>query len=139
LIAHDRAGGTLPGANRELLERALAAEERADAAEARLADLEARLRSAINADPTTASRALSWIGRAEEAERLLRQLMLFIEQRSIDTREFPGGWVERTRSQLRAVDILNRDLHHLVERPEDDDYWATTVQPTGEKGIVIDP
>jgi hypothetical protein len=123
----------------QILDRALEAEDRAEKAEKRVRDLEGRLRAALSADPTTASRALSWIGRAEQAERLIEELMRFIDQRAIDTRDFPGGWVARAQAQMRAVDILRRDQAEMAEKPENaDEYWTTFVDSLERRGIVKD-
>lgn len=121
-----------------LLERALAAEERVDGLLERIADLESRMRAALNADPTTASRALSWIGRAENAESLLAKLLLFIDQRAVDTSKFPGGWVSQAQAQMKAVAVMNRDLTPLAERPEDNAYWTTHVDSKGHRQVVHD-
>lgn len=108
----------------DILDRALAAEDRAEKAEKRVVDLEARLRAALDADPTTAIQALSWVNRAEQGEVILRELLRYIDQRSVDTRGFPSGWVARARAQLKAVEILKRDQAQLAERPPEDDYWV---------------
>lgn len=122
---------------RDLLERALTAEEGLERALARIADLELRMRGALNADPTTASRALSWVGRAELAEGLLGEAMRFVRQRSLNTQDFPPGWVARTEAQLASVVLLKRDQERFAERP-DDDYWTTYVDPKGRAGVVRD-
>jgi len=120
-----------------LIERAIAAEERAEDAEARIADLEMRIKAALGADPTTAVKALSWIGRAEQAEGLLREMIGHIDTGLVPTGiTFPPGWVSRAEAQIKAVEILKRDLGHLVERPEDADaYWSTAVDPRKEEGL----
>lgn len=123
---------------KSLLERALEAQEENDKLRERVADLESRLKAALNADPSTASRALSWIGRAEQAETLVRQVLLFVKQRSLDTTHFPPGWVARAEAQIKTVEVLERDLRHLAERPPDDDYWTTFDDPKGRPGVVRD-
>ncbi len=120
-----------------LLERALASEEALDRALGRVADLESRMRGALNADPTTASRALSWVGRAEQAERLLEEVLRFVSQRSLNTTDFPPGWVTRAEAQVKAVGILKRDQEKFAERP-DDDYWTRYTDEQGRAGVVRD-
>lgn len=122
---------------RELLERALSAEDALELALKRVADLEMRVRGALNADPTTASRALSWVGRAEQAEALLEEVLRFVSQRSLNTMDFPSGWVTRAEAQIKAVGILKRDQEKFAERP-DDDYWTRYVDPKGRAGVVRD-
>lgn len=123
----------------QILDRALEAEDRAERAEKRVADLEGRLRAALSADPTTASRALSWIGRAEQAEDLVAELLRYIDQRAIETGHFPPGWVTRAQSQMKAVAILRRDQAEMAEKPENaDEYWTTFVDSLERRGIVKD-
>lgn len=107
-----------------MLERALAAEDDRDEALRKVADLERRLRVSLNADPTTATRALSWIGRATEGEELLSEVLLYVRQRSLSATELPPGWVARAEAQIAAVKIMTRDLTPLVERPTDET-WTT--------------
>lgn len=122
----------------DLLQRALDAEDERDALLARIADLESRFKSALNADPTTASRALSWIGRAENAEALVREVLRYVEQRSVSATDLPGGWVARAEAQIKAVDILVRDMRELTERP--DETWADyTERVTGRRSVIRDP
>jgi hypothetical protein len=121
-----------------LLERALLAEERVEELEGRVRDLESRLRGALNADPTTASSALSWISRAENGERLLGALLRRIGQRSIDTREFPDGWVAQAEGQMRTVTILKRDQAAMAERPDAQDYWTESTDALGRRSVVRD-
>lgn len=118
----------------------LAAQERADAAEARSADLESRLRAALNADPTTASRALSWVSRAECAERLVEQIVAYLDQRSLSSGDLPQGWEATARSQLKAVELLRRDQAKLAERPggNGEEYWTVHQDTLGRRGIVKD-
>jgi hypothetical protein len=120
-----------------LLERALAAEERADALVERVSLLERRLRAALNAEPTSATRALSWVGRAENAEALLRELDRFIGQRAIDVTEFPAGWVARVTAQLKLLELLRRDDEKVFERPPDEEWWER-YDVEGSRGITIE-
>ena len=120
------------------LDRALEADARAESLAARVADLEQRLRAAINAEPTTASRALSWVGRAESAESLVRQILRFVDQRSLSGHELPDGWVAMARAQMKAVAVMDRDLHALVERPGDGEFWSQIVDGKGRRGVVND-
>jgi hypothetical protein len=120
-----------------LLERALAAEERADALVERVSLLERRLRAALNAEPTSATRALSWVGRAENAEALLRELDRFIGQRAIDVTEFPAGWVARVTAQLKLLELLRRDDEKAFERPPDEEWWER-YDVEGSRGITIE-
>jgi hypothetical protein len=124
---------------RALLERALLAEELVEGLRERIADLELRVRGAIGADPTTASRALSWVGRAELSENLLIELMRRIDQGSIDTGHFPAGWVARCRAQMKAVEVLRRDQAEMAEPPSNPDaYWTTGVDRKGRRTVVRD-
>lgn len=123
----------------DLLNRALDAEDRVERAERRIEDLKSRLRGALDADPTTASRALAWIGRAEQAESLLAEVLRYVKQRSLDTRDFPPGWVSRAEAQMRAVEILRRDMADMAERPDNsEEYWTTFVDSLERRGIVKD-
>lgn len=103
------------------LERALAAEDQLESANARVAELEARLRSALNAEPTSASRALSWITRAQEAERFL--LAITADAKIMAT--LPPPLRTRIEAQLRTVEILRRDQARFGESPTDEEYWET--------------
>lgn len=114
------------------------AEDRCDALRERVEDLEGRLVAALNADPSTATRALSWIGRAEQAERLLKEVKRYIDQRSLDRGKFPNGFVTRLEAQLKTVEILERDQANLAEKPVDNDYWTTHVDAKGHRGVVRD-
>lgn len=129
----------VPTRAEQLLDRAVEAEERVESLQRRVADLEARLRGALDADPTTASRALAWIGRAECAEKLLAELLRYIDQRSVDTREFPPGWVTRAAAQMKAVEILRRDMAEMAESPDNsEEYWTTYVDSLERRGVVKD-
>lgn len=119
----------------QIIDRALAAEEENERLAARCEELTRRLLGALDADPTTASQALSWVGRAEQAEKLLDELLRYIRQRSLDTSHFPPGWVARAMSQMKAVEILKRDQAALAERPPDDDYWQTLDRPNGGQDV----
>lgn len=123
-----------------LLERALEAEERADALQQRADDLASRLRAAINAEPTTATRALSWVQRAEQAEGLVGDIVRLLDQRSLSGTDLPPGWEARARSQLKAVELLRRDQAEMAERPkgEADAYWTTYADSKGRRGVVKD-
>lgn len=129
------------GKRLDLLERALAAEEARDEAARKLAVLEGRLRAALNADPTTASRALSWIGRAEAAETLVKQVLRYVDQRSLASSALPPGWVARAEAQMRALKILQRDMPDLDKPSQDpDEIWATYVErESGRRSLLVDP
>lgn len=117
------------------IRRALDAEDARDEALKRINDLEHRLKAAINADPTTASRALSWIGRAERSEALVAEVLRYVRQRSISQTDLPGGWVARAQAQMKSVEILNRDLAPLAEKPEES--WEQyTERESGRRGII---
>lgn len=122
----------------ELLERWHEALDEQEALRARIKDLEERMVAALNADPSTATQALAWIGRAESAESLLKELKRYIDQRSVDRGQFPNGFVTRLEAQLKSVEILTRDQARLAERPVDDDYWTTDVDPKGRRFVVRD-
>lgn len=106
-----------------LLERALAAEEEAELLRSRVIDLEARLKGVLGADPTTAVRALAWIGRAETGEELIQEIVIASGQRSINSTDLPAGWLARAEAQLAAVAILRRDQAGMAERPDGDESW----------------
>lgn len=121
--------------HRYFLRRAIEAEEKLERAQERVVDLERRLRASLNADATTASQALSWVSRAEAAEKLLAELMHYINQRSIETGHFPPGWVASAQAQLKAVEILKRDLDKLAERPSEEDYWTMIDDPKAGRTV----
>lgn len=106
-----------------LLDRALEAEDARDVALARVADLESRLRGVLNNDPETASRALAWVSRAENAERLLLELRAWLDENPSVTDLLPTGYASRLTAQLKSVQILKRDQEQLGERPPDDEWW----------------
>lgn len=108
-----------------LLDRALAAEEEADKARARAADLEERLRGVLNNDPETATRALSWMTRAENAERLLMELLRWIDSNPSVSELLPTGYSSRLIAQLKLVAILKRDQESFAERPPEDEWWES--------------
>lgn len=125
------------GGGNYFLNRALEAEDKVTALQERVHDLEGRLKAAMNFDPTTAVQALSWIGRAEQAEGLLRELKRYTDQRSIDRGQFPNGLLARIEAQLKSVDVLRRDMAELAERPDDSEaYWATADDAKGRRGVV---
>jgi hypothetical protein len=132
-------GGAVQVNAGKLIERAMLAEDRAEAAEARIADLEMRIKAALGADPTTAIKALSWIGRAEQAEDLLRLALRYVHQQSLSTNDFPPGWIAQAEAQIKSVDILKRDLGHLIERPDESDaYWTTAVDAKGRRSAITE-
>lgn len=108
-----------------LLERCLAAEEERDQALDRIAELQLRMKAIVNSDPVTASQALSWIGRAENAEKLLREIVNAVKGGKLGAADFPAGWYTRIESQLASVSILERDNKVLGERPPEDTKWET--------------
>lgn len=101
------------------LHRALEAEEQLESARERIDDLEGKLKSAFNAEPTSASRALSWIGRAQNAERLLVQIV----------RDYGAELLPSLRTQIEAqlhtVEILRRDQEALGESPPSEEWWES--------------
>lgn len=118
----------------ELLKRALDAEDEREHLHSRIHDLEGRLKAALNADPTTASRALSWIGRAEQAEALVHEVLRYVAQRSLSSTDLPNGWVPRAEAQLKSVEILVRDMKELAERPNET--WVDYVErESGRRSI----
>ncbi len=114
---------------RYFLDRAVAAEDRAEKAEEHVERLRRAVSAAMAMDPTTASQALSWIGRAENAERLVERVLLHVKQRSLSTTDLPPGWLAQAEAQMKSVEILRRDQEQLAERPADEDYWVTEVDP----------
>jgi hypothetical protein len=121
---------------RSPLERALEAEERADELEARVGDLLGRLKGVLGSDPTSAVRALSWMSRAENGEKLIQEIVSS-DMRSTD---LPPGWLTRAEAQLAALRILKRDQRELTESAPDDEWWEqyangyATVRPGRPKG-----
>lgn len=108
-----------------LLERALAAEEERDEARGRISDLEQRLIAVLGSDPTSASRALSWMSRAENSETLLRELAVWLENNKSVGDLLPSGFATRLRTQLKTVEILKRDQAALAEKPPEGEWWGT--------------
>jgi hypothetical protein len=104
------------------LERALEAEEALEVANERIADLTARIKSALNAEPESASRALSWIGRAQNAEKLLMEI---VRKGNLTDGVFPRELRTRIEAQLKTVEILRRDQEALGERPPGEEWWET--------------
>lgn len=122
----------------DLLQRALDAEDERDELRVRVADLEGRLKSALNADPTTATRALSWISRAETGEGLISEVLRYVAQRSLSSTDLPAGWVARAEAQVASVRVMTRDLRELTEQP--DEKWADYVErSSGRRSILRDP
>jgi hypothetical protein len=106
------------------LERALAAEDEVDALKERVKDLEARLKGVLGSDPTTAVRALSWIHRAENGEKLIRDLVHDVNVgQGIRSTDLPPGWLASAEAQLAALQILKRDQEQMAERPSEDESW----------------
>src|ERR1700746_4054536 len=95
------------------------------------------MQAPLGADPTSACNALSWVTRAEQAEKLLLELLPRIAQRSINTRDFPAGWVAKANAQMATVEIIRRDQVEMFERPPYDAYWTTYVQGS-ERFLHID-
>lgn len=122
---------------RAFLERALAAEDRAEAAEAALADMRRRLNAAVGADPTSATHALGWMARAHLAENLLREVLRYVDQRSLPATDLPDGWVPRARSQLAAADISDRDVTNM-DRAAEQQSWAPFTNEDGSPAVLID-
>jgi hypothetical protein len=105
------------------LERALAAEEEVESLGARIRDLNVRLKGALNSEPTTAVRALSWMHRAENGEKLIAEVAQQAKDGLIGTSELPAGWLARAEAQLAALKILRRDHEQLMEVPDADEAW----------------
>jgi hypothetical protein len=108
-----------------LLDRALQAEEEADRQRLRADDLELRLRGVLNTEPTTASRAFAWVSRAENSERLLLELLRYIDENPSVAELLPTGFATRLMVQLKSVAILKRDQAVFGERPPDDEWWQS--------------
>lgn len=119
-----------------LLERVAEAEEERDAARARTLDLEARLRAVLNSNPETATRALAWMTRAENAERLLLELRGWLDANPSVGELLPTGYVSRLMAQLKSVAILHRDQEALAERPPEDEWWESW---KGDQRFFIEP
>lgn len=111
-----------------ILERALKAEEALEAAEERIADLTSRLQGVLNNEPESASRALSWVGRAQNAEKLLLEIV----QAKL---EMPPPLAARVRAQLQSVVILRRDQAALGEKPPDEAWWQGWTASDGHRLI----
>lgn len=123
---------------RFLLKRASEAEDRAEQLQHERDLLRTNVRAALNMDPTSATAALAWIGRAERAEELLADVLRYVKQRSLASIDLPPGWVPRAEAQLRAVEILRRDQAELMERPESGDYWALLTDDDGRRTVMRD-
>lgn len=107
-----------------LLDRALDAEERLESAQARIADLESRLRGVLGAEPESAVRALAWMSRAENAEKLLIELARYLDENPSLIELLPTGYDTRLRTQLRTVEIQRRDQETMGEKPAEDEWWS---------------
>lgn len=107
------------------LDRALDAEDRLESAQERIADLESRLRGVLGAEPESAVRALAWMSRAENAERLLLELAKYLAENPSLIELLPSGFDVRLRTQLNAVEIQRRDQQTMGERPPDDEWWQS--------------
>jgi hypothetical protein len=104
------------------LERALAAEDQVEALQTRVKDLEDRLKGVLNTDPTTATRALAWMHRAENGEDLIGAVLTSARAGEINSTALPPGWLARAEAQMKALDILRRDEKQLMDAP-DDETW----------------
>lgn len=119
------------------LQRALEAEEQLESCRKRAEELEARLRSALNAEPTSATRALSWITRAQNGEKLLIEIM----RDPTVAVALPQSLHTRIEAQLHTVEILRRDQEKLGESPPSEEWWETWrtsegrsfMRPSGER------
>jgi hypothetical protein len=69
----------------------------------------------LSAEPTTASRALSWISRAEQAEYLVKWIL---EDAPKQPLELPAGWLSIATSLVYSVEILRED-QKKYEGPEE--------------------
>lgn len=122
---------------RSLLDRALAAEEEVERLREREQDLLQRLRGMLGSEPTTAIRAMSWMTRAEEGERLIGEIMLeVVRGQGIGATDLPPGWVARAEAQLAALVILKRDQAELMEAPDAEEDWE---QYSDGRVRVLDP
>jgi hypothetical protein len=104
------------------LERALAAEDQVETLKDRVADLESRLRGALNSDPTTAVKAMSWMHRAENGEQLIKEAALAVKRGEIKSTDLPSGWLARAEAQIAALEILGRDQAELMGEPGDESW-----------------
>lgn len=122
---------------RLMLERAIAAEDRAEELEIELADVRGRLKAVVGADPTTAVSALGWMMRCQRAEKLLGDVVRYVDQRALPGTQLPPGWETRARAQLKAAEIAARDEEGF-DRPSDDEYWSEYQTPDGTQRAIID-
>lgn len=114
--------------SRQLLERALQAEDELEARDERIEDLTGRLKAVLNNEPESASRALSWIGRAENAESLLIELVKKLSDGRVPMEalgEDARSLITRIKAQLHTVTILRRDQAALGEKPPDNEWWES--------------
>lgn len=107
-----------------LLQRALDAEEQLQSLQERTTSLELRLRAVLNNDPASATRALAWMGRAQNSEHLLNLLLKWIAENPSVEELLPRGFVERVRAQLHSVEVLKRDQEAFGEKPPDEEWWT---------------
>lgn len=97
------------------------------------AELITRLRGVLGSDPTEATRAMTWVTRAQEAEKLLLELTEWIRNNPSIEGLLPWGFPHKLRAQLKTIEILHRDQESLGERPGDDEWW--TRYATGDNGV----
>ena len=116
-----------------LIERVLVAEEQLEASRERAADLEKRLRAVLNSEPESASRALSWISRAENAEKLLEAIVSTPAGRAV----LAPSTLTRIEAQLHTIVILKRDQEAMGERPSEEEWWEEWRDPTTPSGRAI--
>lgn len=123
----------------DLLERALSAEEQLESERKNRELLERRLRALLRGDdPDSAERAGSWVGRAENAEQLLAELMSDLHENPSLRDLLPTGWVQRVEAQLHSLQILQRDAVALAERPGDQ-WWTNGGEEPGSLRRVVVP
>src|SRR6267378_8317594 len=116
---------TMASQAERLLQRALDAEDQLRSAQERIDSLESRLRAVFSSDPTSATRALAWMGRAQNSEHLLNLLMKWVTENPSVEDLLPRGFVERVRAQLHSVEVLKRDQEAFGEKPPDDEWWQS--------------
>lgn len=117
------------------LQRALDAEEQLGSAQERITSLESRLRAVLSNDPASATRALAWMGRAQNSEHLLNLLMKWVTENPSVEELLPRGFVQRVRAQLHSVEVLRRDMEAFGEKPPDEEWWTKW---DGEESVRVD-
>lgn len=109
------------------LAHAVALETQLEFYRKRAEDLEKRIKAVLNSEPESASRALSWIGRAEQSEKLLIEIAL--DPKIAAT--LPPSLLTRIKAQLHTVVILRRDQEAMGERPSEEEWWQSWREAEG--------